>query len=141
MTPKIFRIMLGITILLSIIGYIVEELTFPLLPIEVQNFVEEKDSIDLTVYDIATLTLLLPLLIFSIINLFELFKLKQRARRHATILTIISLPIYPLIGPYANLGYSQIFFDAYLALWGFLLGAMYYSDLKKYFDNQNKDCI
>jgi hypothetical protein len=130
MTKKIFRYLLAVEIILVVFAVIVPFTLESSLPVELQNYLSDDLESKMSTIEIVNFFICLSLLIYCIWNYIHLFKFSPTSRKHATIVTILWYVAAPSLEPTVSHGIAMMICDMSLILWGSLLGAMYYSELK-----------
>jgi hypothetical protein len=136
MNAKTFRVLLSIEIILVILSVVADISLEKHLPPILQDYLTAELENEFTTFELIFLGLALITLLYIIINYIQLFMLARSARIHATIVTFLSYPLAIGLGPNVTHETSSLLYDTSTVFWGFLLGVMYFSDIKVYFDNK-----
>jgi urea transporter len=132
-TPSLFRKLLLLSIILAVIGVLLDIMVPTLIPdpfYQAQEKVEQGASF--TEF-IVLAWLGVPIIIVNFISVIGLFCFRPWAPRIAIIATLLSFAIYPLLGYYLSSGWALVLTDFSTLLWGVVLTLTYSSPIRKRF--------
>jgi hypothetical protein len=133
MTPIQFRYMLVAYLSLGIFGGIFDFLFPSAIPETLANAQNAHDA-DLPSALIISAGILGVIILFcGIIVTFGLYMFRPWAPRLALVVTLLALPIYPLLGFQVASGWSMAITDLATTMWGAILALAYFSPLKERF--------
>jgi len=131
----VFRSLIVISLVLSLVGAVIE-LVFPgLLPeslAQAYDAYTESQTSFTGVMVVAGLAVIL--MVIAVISTVGLLVLQPWARPLALWSTALSFVITPFLGAVLNSGLSLMLIDVSLVLWGAAMAMTFYSDLKVRFD-------
>ena len=130
---KIFRALIWSSLILAIIGALIDIVIPGLLPRTVALAGQgiESGSTD----EIVLLAALVPLVIAAIVGIVAIFKLKPWARTFNMVVTVVGVLIMPLVGPTIQSGVATAFIEACQLSWGAVLAMAYFSEVSQYFES------
>jgi hypothetical protein len=130
----IFRFLILASLALGILGAILDLVVPGSLPVELAAAYDEH-------VDEESLSLVLVLGVFSIVIMvgalagtIGLFLFKPWSRAVAFGFSVLSLGIYPFMGPALQSGWALMLTEAAMMMWGGALAMAYFSELKVKFD-------
>jgi len=136
-TKKIFRTLIILNIVLAIFGstidFIFPELVPASLKNEYNNIFEKEDFSLLFSAFIGLISFII--IIAGMIATIGLYLLKKWSRSLAVFVSLLVVIIYPALGPNLQSGWSLMFLETSMMLWGAVLSMTFFSDLKIQFEN------
>jgi magnesium-transporting ATPase (P-type) len=134
-TKRLFRTLILTALFLSMAGAMVTSLTASLLPPEIQAYLDAASQ-DVPTSQVVLLVILfvvtIPLMCAAVVGLCLFW---PPARGLYLWITIVSVALTPLFGPYCDYGWGQTFLAAADILEGVILALVYWSPVKDYFEN------
>ena len=122
---SLFRIILISGVITAIVGVVVGINLTDTLPILLQDYLIDVDNEDITDGEaILPLIALFSLLILLLVSTIGLWKFKRWARTLYITLTVISVLLYPTLGPVVMNAWEAMFNDLALILEGVLIAMM-----------------
>ncbi|MBY0538118.1 hypothetical protein K2P47_01820 [Patescibacteria group bacterium] len=101
-----------------------------LLPAELQTYLDSVYEQDLSIYEIITAVLALPLLVWMLQNLVALYQFRSYAPKHLLYITMISVLLYISIpGAIVYTVIDSFLNDLLFLLAGFTLAIVFYSNI------------
>ena len=133
---KIFRGFIVLGVLLSVLGAAVDLLVPGSVPAELAEAYASVSAIeDATLISLAGLSVFaLALAIVGIVALIGLYFFKRWGRRLSLAITVISVLIYPALGPAVYSGWALMLTVSSVMLWGAVLAMAYFSVLQSRFE-------
>jgi urea transporter len=133
-TPSLFRKLLLLSIILAVIGILLDIMLPNLIPAPLYQAQEEVDQAAWsTEFIVLLLIISIPVIIVNIISVVGLFFFRPWAPRIAIIATLLSFMIYPLLGYSLSSGWALALTDFSTLLWGVVLTLTYCSPIRKRF--------
>jgi urea transporter len=132
-TPSVFRKFLLLSIILGVIGILLDIMLPSLIPAPLYQAQEEVEQSVSSTEFIVLLLISIPLIIVNLISVIGLFCFRPWAPRLAIIATLLSFMIYPLLGYSLSSGWALALTDLSTMLWGVVLTLTYYSPIRKRF--------
>jgi urea transporter len=132
-TPSVFRKLLLLSIMLAVIGILLDILLPSLIPDQLYRAQEEVEQSASSTEFIILLLISIPLIIVNIVSVVGLFFFRPWAPRIAIIATLLSFMIYPLLGYSLSSGWALALTDFSTLLWGVVLTLTYCSPIRKRF--------
>lgn len=86
---------------------------------------------------VVLMVLAIPLLLASIAGIVGLFLMKRWARGLSLYLTLLSLLMYPVLGPNLASGWGSALTELAALLWGAILACAYFSPVAEAFDRSH----
>ena len=134
-TSTLFRVLIVVGLSLAIVGASIDMLVPALISDELTTAYNTET--ELQEWSIARITavivLSLALLVAGIASTIGLFLFKPWSRRMALLVTLLALPLYPMLGPVLQSGWATMLIETSTTLWGAVLALAYYSDLSTRF--------
>ncbi|WP_409863858.1 hypothetical protein [Roseateles sp.] len=126
MTPRRFRQLLSLAILLAIASVCVDLLFPQLLPSAFRDLMEQQDAAQPDGLVMAMGLVCLAFLPVGIWATIGLFRFRAAGRRWSLILSIVALPLALLMGPLTLSGLALVLTELSAMLWGGTLALAYY---------------
>jgi len=134
-----FRALLIISIVLSIIGAFIDFIIPGLLPESLSSAYEAYAATEASMPAIIIAGLAsIVLMVVAVIATVGLLVLQRWARSLALWSTVVSFLMYPLLGAMLQSGLAVMLAYIAMALWGAALAMAYYSDVKSHFQRPAK---
>ena len=131
MKPEsIFRWLLAISIILTLLGLILEYTTSPLLPPAVQEVLDAEMQAEITTGDLIMLAIGLPALAVLLAGYIGLFLLKPWGRACFIFSSIAIYLITPLLGSFLMTGVAYMSYDLASVCIGAIVAMAYLSPVK-----------
>ena len=136
MTPRNFRILLTLSVVLSWVGAAVDYL-FPLLSEPFKQAQMESDQLLSGAVISGALLVAFGLLVATVVAYVGLYMFRPWAPRLSVVVTVSALFVLPLLGSTAQSGLATTLNDAADILWGVVLALAYWSPLATRFVNSD----
>jgi urea transporter len=132
----IFRFLILASLALAVLGTFLDLVVPGLLPagLEAAYEADEEPALSLVLL-LAAVSLIL--LVGGIVATVGLLLFKPWSRAAALWLTVLSLVIYPFLGPFLQSGWAFMLYEVAMMFWGAALAMAYFSELRPRFDRQS----
>lgn len=134
-TKALFRGFIILAVLLSILGAAIDLMVPGIVPAELAAAYASVSTIeDATLITLAGLGVIaLVLAIAGIVALIGLYLFRSWGRRLSLWVTVLSVLIYPALGPAVYSGWALMLTTVSIMLWGAVLAMAYFSELSARF--------
>ena len=105
------------------------------LPVVLRDYLEQKYAAELTTSQVVDVAIGFLYIVAAVVNLVFLFRFRAAARPWALFLTLASLPLYILFGPWIETGVGLYLSEMTAVLWGAVLALMYCRPVSDLFDS------
>lgn len=135
---RLLRIIIACQIVLTILAAIVDLLLEPLLPHDLQSYLQAQAELPLTRKDRLLALVWTPLLVGLVIAWIGLWRLWRSAPLIYTIATILGVLLLPTLGPIVGSGWGDALNHLHTLCSGLIIGGLYLSELKNHFELRNR---
>ena len=133
LSKRQFRILLGVYLLTTTLGFAVSSLGEYLLPPALRAFEQEQLESDITTSEWVLLAVSIPVLVAAVVALVGLFRFWPLARPLVLALTALGIIIGPFGGPVVETGLAATFDWCSTVLGGMVLALIYLSPVADWF--------
>lgn len=131
MSPHIFRLLLVVSVVTSLVGAVFDVLVPSALP---ESFSSVQSTFDnATPMSLTTLLLGGAYVLGTLVAWVGLLTFRTWAPHTAVVFTALGIIITPMLGPSVNSGWTMALFELSSILWAVALAAAYLSPLKERF--------
>lgn len=133
-TVVVFRVLIVASFAAAVLGALVDVIVPNLLPKGLEDAYDAYVDRDLE-WTSMLIAGAASLVVFvgAIAATVGLLLLRRWARRLALLMTVLAMPIYPLLGPTIYSGWASMLVESSMVMWGAALAMAYYSELAVYF--------
>ena len=132
----LLRVAILAEILLAAVGLMAEIVLEPRLPEPLRNYLAAEGEKSWSTIHTVMLVLAVPMLIAAVVSWIGLWRLWRPARPIYLYLSIAGLLLTAFLGPSVASAVGSMFSDACTLTAGFILGLIYFSDLRHQFERR-----
>jgi hypothetical protein len=133
-TPRQFRALLVASVLVALLGLLIDSLLPSFVPESVRNAELEAMPSELTLAVIAGGVIGVLSILLAIGALVGLFLFRRWGRILGVAAPLVALATYPILGFVINSGFAAISYEISSMLWGAVLAIAYFSSLSGLFE-------
>ncbi|MCK7497350.1 MAG: hypothetical protein MZW92_46010 [Comamonadaceae bacterium] len=137
-TPSLFRALLFGSLVLGLVGAMIDVLVPGLVPEVLWQAQAEAAGEEIRLADYVLMVAGVVLLVAAVVSVYGLYMFRRWAPLFSLLVTVATVPLYPLTGVSVSSGWAVGFTEVSMMLWGAVLAFAYAGPIRDRFGGQGR---